>query len=489
MYTPPVGWATPEAVSGTRRHVADAGLQTLQSRPLVVALMGIVALGGAFAASRWPLAAIAGAVVILALGLVISRLELAVAVLAASFFFNNYLDKGAGILTADKAIGGLAVLAWMLEWGVGRRPVVHPRQLWFIGGLIVWIGVSITVARDDQAALVTSLRYLTFFILFFLVIQTVRGDRRGADALVTGVVAAGAVAGIIGLVVFFSHHGARARGPINDPNDFGFLLASTLPLAIYRLRWVATAAGKVLSVAALTAMLACILATLSRSALIGLAVATAWALLARRVRVRWVVTALAGVAAMVGIALLANPQLAQTAFGQKTHVASNNVSTRFGYWRVALSEFEHEPVTGVGPGNYDTRFQEFAPATGQAVPFTTDVKSISGENAYLVILAELGGPGLILFLGFLVVSWMDLRRRFPGTRQHDEFQAALAAGFIVAVVGSMFLAEQYYAPLWFLSALGISMAAPLNDREVRFASPWGSDSMPTRTGVPLLELR
>ena len=126
---------------------------------------------------------------------------------------------------------------------------------------------------------------------------------------------------------------------------------------------------------------------------------------------------------------------------------------------VELNEWEHYPVTGVGPGNFAYRFYQFAPAAGETLPFPSDVLTISGEEAYLVILAEQGAVGLALFLGYLVLSWADLRRRFPDDERSDQLQSALAAGFIVACVGALFLTEQYYPPLWFLPAIGASLAS------------------------------
>ena len=41
--------------------------------------------------------------------------------------------------------------------------------------------------------------------------------------------------------------------------------------------------------------------------------------------------------------------------------------------------------------------------------------------------------------------------------------AILAAGFLVACVGALFLAEQYYPPLWYLPALAAGLAASLPD--------------------------
>lgn len=395
------------------------------------------------------------------------RLDLAVAVLAAGFFFNNYLARGAGIITIDKVIGALAVAAWVLDWSVNRRPILTSRGLWPLIAFLLWIGVSIAMALNDKAAFVTALRYLTFATLYFLVLQTVRGDRRRADVLVTVVVAAAAVASLVGLIAFFSGHVTRASGPISDPNDFGFILASSAPLAIYQVRCAATRWAKAGWGVAVTLILACTLATFSRSALLGLAGAGIWAVAAGRIRFRWLVATLAAAVIVVGAALVTAPQLVATAFGEKAHIAGQNVQVRFGYYRVELQEWEHYPITGVGPGNFVYRFYEFAPAANESLPFPSNVLTISGEEAYLVILAEQGTVGLALFLGYLIVSWTDLRRRFREDPRTDHLQGALAGGFVVACIGALFLAEQYYPPLWFLPAIGASIASGCRSPKAR----------------------
>jgi hypothetical protein len=425
----------------------------------VGAVMLAVAVGAAVAAGRWAMPTVAVLAALVFLGLLLRRLDLAVAVLAAGFFFNAYLTRGAGIVTFDKGIGALAVMAWGLDCAVNRRRVLTSRQLWLIGAFLLWTAVSIVVARDGRAAFVTSLRYVIFAVLYFLVLQTVRGERRRADVLVTVVVGAAAVASVIGLAAFFARSVTRASGPLTDPNDFGFLLASTVGLAIYRVRWAASRARKAVWGGALVAILACTVATFSRSALAGLALAAVWALATGRLRLRWMAAVAGSLAIVAAAALLAAPQLVGTALGQKAHIATQNVSVRFGYYRVELSEWEHYPVTGVGPGNFVHRFYEFAPAVNETLPFPSNVLTISGEEAYLVILTEQGVPGLLLFLGYLALSWADLRRRFPADQRTDQLQGATAAGFLVACVGALFLAEQYYPPLWFLPALGASMAA------------------------------
>jgi O-antigen ligase len=403
--------------------------------------------------------ALAGLAAVVVLVLLLCRLDLVVALLAADFFFNSYLSHGAGIITIDKIIGALAVVAWILDWVLNRRSIIANRQLLVLGAFLAWTAVSIAGAVNLRAALVTSLRYLIFITLYFLVVQMVRGERRRADILLRVVLVASTAASIVALVAFFTHHVTRASGPLKDPNDFGFLLASSVPLAIYQVRWAATKWGKTACGAAAVVILACTLATFSRSALTGLSVATLWVLLTGRLRLRWVLYVLACLAVVLLVTFKAAPQVINLAFGQKTHVATRNVDVRFGYYRVEISEWEHYPLSGVGPGNFVYRFYQFAPGTQESLPYPSNVLTISGEEAYLIILAEQGTPGLVLFLAYLGLSWADLRRRFPDDAQRDDLQAALAAGFIVACIGALFLAEQYYPPLWYLPALAAGLAA------------------------------
>ena len=416
-----------------------------------------VASAVAVAVASWLVLALVGLAAVAALVVLLCRLDLVVGLLAADFFFNAYLNHGAGIITIDKVIGILAVTAWILDWVVNRRSIIANWQLLVLGAFLAWTAVSVAGAVSLKAALVTSLRYLIFITLYFLVIQMVRGERRRADVLIRIVLVASTAASIVGLIGFFTHHVARASGPLKDPNDFGFLLASTVPLAIYQARWAATRWGKAACSAAVVVILACTLATFSRSALTGLAVATLWVLLTGRLRLRWVLIVLACLAVVLLATFKAAPQIINAALGQKTHIAVKNVDVRYGYYRVEINEWEHYPLTGVGPGNFVYRFYQFAPGVQESVPYPSNILTISGEEAYLVILAEQGAPGLALFLAYLALSWADLRRRFPDERR-DQLQAALAAGFIVACIGALFLTEQYYPPLWYLPALAAGLA-------------------------------
>jgi putative inorganic carbon (HCO3(-)) transporter len=434
----------PRAVPPSRRDGLARGI----GAAAVLALSGAVA----FIVSHRPLWALAGALVAVAVAIAAATLSFAVAVLVASFYFDSYLAVGAGVLTVGKLLGALAVAAWFLRWSVGRRPVVGSPLLWPLAGLAAWVPLSVATAYDQAAGLSVALRYLTFFALVFLVVQTVAGDRGTATRLVDVAVVAGAASALVGLYSFSVDAGyGRARGPLGDPNDYAFMLAVTVPLALYRIRWATGPLQRALAAFALLAMFAAILASFSRSALVGLAVAGAWAAATRRLPLRWTVLTLAGLAAVALVSYLLQPDRIDTALLQKRYVAQSNVDQRLVAWRVALEEVGSSPVLGVGPGNFEVRFEEFALSP------SPEEGALAAHNAYLSVLAELGLPGICLFLAYLAMAWSRLRRRVPRDPDADALQSALAAGFVVAMVGALFLTEQFYAPLWLLPALGATL--------------------------------
>jgi O-antigen ligase len=424
---------------------------------LAVAVLLAVSLGAGAVAARDPGLAVAAVVGAGFVAWAASHVLAGVAVLTVSFFFENFLTSG-GFFTPAKAIGVLALGAWLVDWLLRRRPILVSPQLWPIAGLAVWLVLSSATAHDLGAAVTTSSRWAMFFLLFFLVLQAVRSDRRRATVLVDVMVASAGVAAVVGLWYFFVGLADRASGPLEDPNDFAFVLASVVPLAIWRIG-TAPRRARWLPAVALVAMFAAVLASFSRTALLALAVAGCWAVLTRRIRLRWAAVAAAAVVLTGLVAWILQPQTVEEALGRKQAVAGYNVDTRVSFWGTAVRQFQSSPVFGVGPGGYEARFFEFNPEYGTFDrPIGVDGAPTT-HNTYLNVLAELGVVGTGLFVAYLALAWRDLRRRWDVDPQRTGLQGALAAGFVVAIVGSVFLTQQFYAPVWLIGALGASLAA------------------------------
>jgi putative inorganic carbon (HCO3(-)) transporter len=424
--------------------------------PLILAVGGAVLLAG-WGIARAPLHALAAAVALGLLAVFLWRPAAATALLASSFYFDGYLvGENAGLITPSKLIGVVAVVSFALDRLRNPRPLLVTRHVWALLALSAWLLLSITVAYDRTQALVVAGRYAMFFVLFFLVLQSA-SQHDQADRLVDVVVISSGVAALLGLVAYFSGSVGRASGPLENPNDFGFVLASSVPLALYRLHrgspW-----RRVVGGIATMVIFAAILATFSRAALLGLVVAAVWALGTGRLRLRWGVVAMVALLLAGVLAYQVQPDLVRTTLDQKQRVADQNIESRIVFWRVALEQFSTSPLLGVGPGNYQVRYSEFEYPLGDAVKTT--------HNAYLDVLAELGAPGLVFFLTFVGLSWMTLRSYPTETGDGGRLGDALAAGFVVALVGAMFMTEQYYPPLWFLAALAVARSSTVSEPQL-----------------------
>jgi putative inorganic carbon (hco3(-)) transporter len=369
---------------------------------------------------------------------------IALYLLVASFYFDSYLSRGGGYVTAGKLLGLVVVVAWLLEWIRHDRRFASAPQLPWLGALILVVVVSTVAASSTSAALSVGSRYVMFAAIFVIVFQSARLPDIGRGMASATVIAA-TIASCIGLVNFALQRD-RASGPLAGADDLGFLLASTMPAAIWWARRRRTRIGWISYIPALL-IGACVLATLSRGAVLALAVTAIWALASGRARIpRLSGRAVILLAVLLGF--LVTTSVVGAALQRKQVMADANVTQRLYLWRVAVREFRANPLIGVGPGNYTVRFPDYAsPFTAQEVQTT--------HNAYLNVLAELGICGGLVFLGYLVSCWRTITTR--RSVEDPGLMTAAVAGFLIALVGACFLTEQFYAPLWFWPALATGL--------------------------------
>jgi hypothetical protein len=117
-------------------------------------------------------------------------------------------------------------------------------------------------------------------------------------------------------------------------------------------------------------------------------------------------------------------------------------SGRCQYWEVALDGFGDHPVKGVGAGGYEVLWNNNAPFTRQI----RHAHSLWFEN-----LSELGLPGLLLILGFVVPAGYAVWRRpaltSPEGGAFGAAAALLAAGLVSASLEWVFEFPSAFIPL------------------------------------------
>lgn len=371
--------------------------------------------------------------------------------LVVSFFFKAYLPGNAGISSSEKALGVLAFASWAIAAVVRRERPRLCLPMVALAALVVWAFVSAAAAGATLDHVVNASRYLMYAVLFFLVFQEASRSRADLERIVDVAVVAATIAAGIGVLQYLSRGTGRAAGPLAGADDFAFLLAAVLPLALWRAATASTGMRRHVALAASAVIAVAIASTLSRGAAIGLLVAAVWLVATRRVPLGSVRT----LAVLLGVALVVAGAWGTGVLGStaptRAAVEAANSASRLHYWHIAVAEFRFAPVLGVGPGDYETYF----PAFGPPYDFLRGIQTT--HSTFLNILAELGVPGILLFLGFIGLAWRELHAPQCNVGRARSLQTAIGAGLVAVVVASSVLTEQFYPPIWLLAALAAAL--------------------------------
>jgi O-antigen ligase len=206
---------------------------------------------------------------------------------------------------------------------------------------------------------------------------------------------------------------------------------------------------RALAVLVATLLVAGVAATFSRGGALALAAAVTWLLLRRVLPVRVLVGTLAGTAVVIAVAAQFAAAGLSRAFQEKTFIAESNVDTRELRWQAAARMLAEHPVLGTGPGGFRG---EYAAASRNAeLAEQTPV----AHNMFLEVAAELGLPAFCAFTGLVAVAFVAAERVLR-TGRDRAVMVGVQAALIAVALGATFLSEQYYLPLWLLTALAVA---------------------------------
>jgi probable O-glycosylation ligase (exosortase A-associated) len=159
------------------------------------------------------------------------------------------------------------------------------------------------------------------------------------------------------------------------------------------------------------------------------------------------------------MATIRSPDEIQQEAGNDNEMSGANESAlgRLHFWHVAVLMANAEPLVGVGfncfNGSYDS-YDDMRGAHGSG-------RSV--HSAWFGVLAELGYPGLLLFVAQLVLGFGACRRARRAAKLRadyawlGQFGFALEASFIVFVVAGTFLPSQYAEIFWHWIGLSIAL--------------------------------
>ncbi|HEY1568755.1 MAG TPA: O-antigen ligase family protein [Solirubrobacteraceae bacterium] len=376
--------------------------------------------------------------------------------------FLDVVNGGGGVASVTKAAGALLFGSWYIQRLVGTARTtgsaarLDPQLTIAIVSLALWSALSVTWAESSSRAMTSTVSFVLDMLLFPVVLVAVR--RRDHLLAIMGAFVVGAVIstayGFIHPAALGSRNYGRLTGGLGDANEQAAVLVAAIPLAV---GIAATATRQWVRNAAWASAVFCaagVLHTLSRGGLVALgAVLLAAVVFGGRWRPKAIVllavVALGTVTYYGAIAPLA----------ARERVTMTSTSGRSDIWRVAWRTIKAHPVGGVGAGNFQIAAVHHVQGVGALTSayLIVDVPHVA-HNVYLELLADLGIPGALAFIGVAVFSLLAAGRAARAFERQGDAQLEIASRCLVLslvafLVADLFLSGEFSKQLWLIFAL------------------------------------
>lgn len=425
----------------------------------------------------WTLAALVGGIVAGFLGILTPAAASVVVALGAAFAAVQvgYVVPAAVIAAAPvaqlffpailpSAVIVLAALFVAAEWALGRVSIAAPMVAALAMAYGAWAFLSGMWSVDVNRTVSHGLT-LTVALLCGLTLATLVRSQDAMTFVLRVASAASITAAAVAYWQAFIEGVDRPTGAALDPNVFALLQVSAIPLILLVANFAVDPAIRLCLFGAVFFVAGSVLISQSRGGAIALVAVMAAISLAptdslfashRRRRNFCAFLLVAGVvaAAVFGGELLSRDDAAESAAG----------SGREAIWEAASRSIAERPGLGLGYGAFNTVSLDLlreTPDIDLEHFRIEDPGEINVHNVYLATSAELGLPGLGVFLGLLLSALVVLRRAYVfavGTGRQDlaRVGVALALSLFAWAVASIFLATEASFILW--SLLGLSIA-------------------------------
>ncbi|REE97707.1 O-antigen ligase [Thermomonospora umbrina] len=395
-------------------------------------------------------------------------------------------------VTAADVLSLAFVLVMVLLVATGARP--WPRVALALAAVPVAVaGLTTVLSTDPAASLPGYVRFLQVFVLLPLAVLAAVRDRRDVLIAGGGVVAASVLEALVGIGQAITRTGAsyqgrnvRAVGTFGAADvmamatvvSFGLVITLAFLVTLRGSRRVTVVTGLVLVV-----QVVALAVSLSRGTWIAAGIAVGVLLLVRDRR-----TALLGgvVAVLAGVLVFGLGVGDRLVGARMRSIASSatspdqSVSDRYGLWRSAGAMLRDHPLTGVGPRNFASYRDTYAPLNLSSGSDTADPvhgyvrrELRSPHNQYLLVASEQGLAGLLGFVGVLAVLIGGLVRhraaRDPLWTVSIAFVCWLLVDFCYSDLGGP-------ASVLVAIMLGLAARAALPARPVERACVGGADS-------------
>ena len=410
---------------------------------VLLVIAAAVVLGRAISQAKW---LYVGA---LAFGLVtlFHPVEMALGTFAALLPFDKISALGDQSSTLTYLVGA-ASGAVLLGIGLaGRRLQQPPRAALWWTLLVLW-GAATTLWALDQQVAFHSLPSFFALLMLYLVTVSFRVTEKELDWVVLLTIAGGCAAGLFVIYEFLQgrfYHAVSMRGSLiighreTNPNSLADSLLLPMAFAIGSTIEMRRCLKKMLLFGGLIIIASSVLVTMSRGALLGVAVIML--VYFYRYRAGWRKLLLT-CAPLLSLLLL----MPDSFFLRWQEAFTTGGAGRLDIWQAGLWALKKHMLFGTGLGNFTVVYNDFAGYAPRFAGFSRD-----SHNTYLGIATELG---LIGFLLFVAAVFSQFRAAGEARRSSVPplMVAAEAACYAILVAG-MFGDMLWDKTFWFSSML------------------------------------
>jgi O-antigen ligase len=439
-------------------RVADSGALTRVVWPGVAVAFGLAV--GAAATFDWATAVVLAAALALA-PLVVLFPPLLLPVLVATVFAQVVSVSG---ITVSRIIAPLALFVVFVALSRGGYALRTSAPLGWVCAYSLWALASglWTVHLGDTVTAISSVAIaLTYMLAFAILLRS----HRDLDRVLYMLALVALAVGVIGVL---TSQAGRAEGASGNPNFFAMVELFALPLVLAMAAEVRRRLVRLGLYAVVFVIIFSVFASLSRGGFLTL-VSVAVAALILPARTFFQSRAhkafvLALIAAGTFIAFRAEsgslaPRVASIFAKDQTGAGRTNV------WRGAWTSIQERPILGLGYGSFISEANELMLRT-PGVDLTNQTlrrRGLYAHSAYIETAAEIGIPGLILFLGMLISTGRAFwRTAVRAQAAGAPYVMRIANASLISLVGwsiaSLFASSETARPLWIL--IGMSLALP-----------------------------
>jgi O-antigen ligase len=247
-----------------------------------------------------------------------------------------------------------------------------------------------------------------------------------------------------------------------DANDYALLVVCTIPFAIYFLRPGVAAWKRLFALFSLALFVEMVIKSGSRGGFIAFVVLMVYIVLAfRSIPARLRISAVGiGVAIMVLIGSSAYWTMMSSILHPKNDYNMTSEVGRKFVWKRGVGYMLTHPVLGVGASAFEQAEGTISAISRQYAMENRGLKWSTAHNSFVLVGAELGVGGLILFVTMIGTSFYHLShiRNGPGgdpvfTAEDSAFAQTLIASLLAFCVAGFFVSASYSAFLYSLIGL------------------------------------